>query len=99
MNKPIEPAAGTVPLWIGGKPVVGAGTRTGPVYNPATGEVTRHVAFASAADVDAAVAAAQAALPDWRDAPPLRRARVMQRFLALLQENQRALAQIITAEH
>jgi malonate-semialdehyde dehydrogenase (acetylating) / methylmalonate-semialdehyde dehydrogenase len=99
MNKPIEPAAGTVPLWVGGKPVVGAGTRTGPVYNPATGEVTRHVAFATAADVDAAVAAAQAALPDWRDAPPLRRARVMQRFLALLQENQRALAQIITAEH
>jgi len=99
MNKPIEPAAGTVPLWVDGKPVVGAGTRTGPVYNPATGEVTRHVAFATAADVDAAVAAAQAALPDWRDAPPLRRARVMQRFLALLQENQRALAQIITAEH
>jgi malonate-semialdehyde dehydrogenase (acetylating)/methylmalonate-semialdehyde dehydrogenase len=49
--------------------------------------------------VDAAVSAAQAALPAWRDAPPLRRARVMQKFLALLQENQKALAQLITEEH
>ncbi|MCU0803891.1 MAG: CoA-acylating methylmalonate-semialdehyde dehydrogenase [Burkholderiales bacterium] len=99
MNKPVEEAAGTVPLWIGGKPVGGTSGRSGPVYNPATGEVTRRVTFAAPADVDAAVAAAQKALPEWRDAPPLRRARVMQKFLALLQENQRALAQIITAEH
>jgi malonate-semialdehyde dehydrogenase (acetylating)/methylmalonate-semialdehyde dehydrogenase len=99
MNKPHEHAAGVVPFWIGGKPVVGASGRSGPVYNPATGEVTKRVAFASVADVDAAVAAAQAALPEWRDAPPLRRARVMQKFLSLLQENQRAIAQIITAEH
>jgi malonate-semialdehyde dehydrogenase (acetylating)/methylmalonate-semialdehyde dehydrogenase len=99
MNKPIEHAAGTVPFWIGGKPLVGESGRSGPVFNPATGEVTKRVTFAGAADVDAAVVAAQSALPEWRDAPPLRRARVMQKFLALLQENQRALAQIITSEH
>ena len=44
------------------------------VYNPATGEVTRHVALASAETVQAAVMAAQAAFPAWRDTPPIKRA-------------------------
>ena len=97
MNKPIE--LQTLPHWIGGKPVASRSGRTGEVTNPATGAVTKRVPFANAAEVDAAVKAAQAALPAWRDAPPLRRARVMQKFLALLQEHQKALAQLITEEH
>ena len=49
--------------------------------------------------IDKAVKAAAAALPAWRDTPPLRRARVMQKFLQLLQKEQKALAGIITEEH
>src|SRR2546427_9096915 len=60
------------------------------VTNPATGQVTGRVALASRADVDAAVAAAQAAFPKWADTPPLRRARVMFRFLELLNQIGRA---------
>ena len=58
-----------------------------------------HVALASAADVDAAVASAQAAFPAWADTPPIRRARVMFRFLELLNQNKDKLAHMITAEH
>ena len=52
-----------LPLWIGGRAVAATTTRYGEVTNPATGEVIRHVPLANAADVDAAVAAATAALP------------------------------------
>jgi malonate-semialdehyde dehydrogenase (acetylating)/methylmalonate-semialdehyde dehydrogenase len=98
MNKPAE-AALTVPLWIGGKPAGSSSNRSGEVTNPATGAVTKRVPFCNAADIDAAVKAAQGAYPEWRDAPPLRRARVMQRFLQLLQQEQKALARIVTEEH
>jgi malonate-semialdehyde dehydrogenase (acetylating)/methylmalonate-semialdehyde dehydrogenase len=98
MNKPADISA-TIPHWIDGKPTPATSKRTGPVYNPATGQVSRHVALANAADVDAAVKAAQRAFPEWRDASILRRARVMQKFLSLLQANQQALAQLVTAEH
>ena len=95
MNKPLEV---TVPFWINGKAVVPPG-RTGEVYNPATGQVTKRVAFADAAVIDSAVKAAVAALPAWRDASILRRARVMQEFLLLMKKNQKALAEIVTEEH
>jgi malonate-semialdehyde dehydrogenase (acetylating)/methylmalonate-semialdehyde dehydrogenase len=98
MNKPAELRLETVPFWIHGKPLAPAG-RHGEVFNPATGQVSRHVAFADAGIVDSAVKAAAAALPAWRDTPPLRRARVMQKFLGLLQEHQKELAAIVTAEH
>jgi malonate-semialdehyde dehydrogenase (acetylating)/methylmalonate-semialdehyde dehydrogenase len=97
MNKPVE--LQTVPHWIAGKPAGGSSGRTGPVYNPATGQVTKRVAYADAADLDVAVKAAQAALPEWRDASILRRARVMQKFLQLLQANQKQLAALVTEEH
>jgi malonate-semialdehyde dehydrogenase (acetylating)/methylmalonate-semialdehyde dehydrogenase len=86
-------------MWIGGKPYAGTTTRTGAVANPATGETIRHVPFANAADVDAAVAAATRALPAWRAAPPLRRARVLMRFRELMEANKAALARIVTEEH
>ncbi len=84
--------------WIGGRAVAGSG-RSAPVFNPATGAVARQVALASAAEVDAAVQAAQAAFPGWAETPPIRRARVLNAFLALLNERRDALAAIITAEH
>ncbi|OGA38359.1 MAG: methylmalonate-semialdehyde dehydrogenase (acylating) [Betaproteobacteria bacterium RIFCSPLOWO2_12_FULL_62_13] len=89
----------TVALWINGRAQPAASARFGDVTNPATGAVTRRVPFCNAADIDAAVKAAAAALPGWRDTPPLRRARVMQKFLQLLQANQKDLAQRVTGEH
>ncbi len=73
--------------------------RSQPVFNPATGAVSGHVALASSVEVAAAVAAAQAAFPAWADTPPLRRARVMFKFLDLLNKNRDKLAHLITAEH
>jgi malonate-semialdehyde dehydrogenase (acetylating)/methylmalonate-semialdehyde dehydrogenase len=98
MNKPAELKFETVPFWINGKPVTPGG-RHGEVFNPASGQVTKHVAFADAGIVDSAVKAATAALPEWRDTPPVRRARVMQKFLQLLQRDQKTLARIVTEEH
>jgi malonate-semialdehyde dehydrogenase (acetylating)/methylmalonate-semialdehyde dehydrogenase len=98
MNKPADLKIATVPVWINGKAVAPAG-RLGEVFNPATGQVTKKVVFADANLVDSAVKAASAAFPEWRDTPPVRRARVMQKFLQLLRANQKTLAEIITEEH
>ncbi len=84
--------------WIGGRRVAAPG-RTQEVFNPATGEVARHVALASTAEVEQAIQAARLAFPKWADTPPLRRARVLQRFLALLNLHHDRLAAIITDEH
>lgn len=73
--------------------------RTAPVYNPATGEQTGEVALSSTAEVTEAVAAAQAALPQWAGTPPLKRARLMQNFRLLLDENRDELARLVGAEH
>jgi malonate-semialdehyde dehydrogenase (acetylating)/methylmalonate-semialdehyde dehydrogenase len=98
MNKPADVSLKVVPMWINGKAVQPAG-RSGEVFNPATGEVTKRVAFADEKSVDEAVKAATAAYPAWRDTPPLRRARIMQDFLSLLKKEQKQLAAIVTQEH
>ena len=85
--------------FIGGKLAAGRGGRTAPVFNPATGEQTGTVPLASAAEVDEAVGMARAAFPAWAMTTPLRRARILNRFLRLLEENQGRLAETITAEH
>ncbi|WP_300659247.1 CoA-acylating methylmalonate-semialdehyde dehydrogenase [Hydrogenophaga sp.] len=85
--------------FIGGQPAAGTSTRAMDVFNPATGAVTGQVALANGADVDAAVAAAQAAFPAWSDTPPIRRARVMFKFLELVNQHKDELAHLITAEH
>ncbi len=73
--------------------------RSGPVYDPATGEVTKHVAFGTRSDVNAAVEAASAAFPSWAEKPPLQRAAVLFRFRELVVRERERLARIITAEH
>jgi malonate-semialdehyde dehydrogenase (acetylating) / methylmalonate-semialdehyde dehydrogenase len=98
MNKPTDLKLATVPAWIDGKPHAPAG-RSGEVYNPATGQVTKRVAFSDPALIDSAVKAATAAFPAWRDTPPLRRARVMHKFLGLMQKHHKDLAQIVSDEH
>ena len=89
----------TIGHHLNGRARVPDASRSQPVFNPATGAVTGHVALGSEADVAAAVAAAQAAFPAWADTPPLRRARVMFKFLELLNQNKDQLAHLITAEH
>src|SRR5881392_1259656 len=89
--------------FINGKRVDGrsesSGGRGGDVFNPATGEKVRRVAFASAADVDAAVKAAAAASPGWAATPPLTRARILFKFLEILAREHDALARAISEEH
>ncbi len=77
----------------------GAAERTAPVFNPATGQVAAEVALADTAEVDAAIAAAAAALPGWRATGLIRRADVFFRLRQLLVERQDDLAAIITREH
>ncbi|HEY7904081.1 MAG TPA: CoA-acylating methylmalonate-semialdehyde dehydrogenase [Casimicrobiaceae bacterium] len=88
-----------LPLWIGGRATAALTKRYGEVTNPATGEVLRHVPLGNAADVDAAVKAAAAALPAWRAWPALRRARVLMKFRDLMDSHKKELAKIVTAEH
>src|SRR5437762_8738596 len=89
--------------FINGKRVAGrsesSGGRGGDVFNPATGEKVRRVAFASAADVDAAVKAAAAAFPGWAATPPLTRARILFKVLEILAREHDALARVISEEH
>jgi malonate-semialdehyde dehydrogenase (acetylating)/methylmalonate-semialdehyde dehydrogenase len=89
----------TVGHLIAGKAVAGASGRFGDVYDPATGKVTRQVAFASRQEVDAAVAAAAAAFPAWAATPPARRAKVMFKFKQLLEAHADELTRLITSEH
>ncbi len=85
--------------WIHGVLDAGSGGRFQPVYNPALGVPARRVALADAVDVDRAVAAARAAFPAWAEVPAIRRARVLNHFLALLNHHRDELAALITAEH
>ncbi|MEY3408578.1 MAG: Methylmalonate-semialdehyde dehydrogenase [Pseudomonadota bacterium] len=85
--------------FISGQTTAGTSTRAQDVFNPATGAVTGRVHLANVQDVAQAVASAQAAFPAWADTPPLRRARVMFKYLELLNQNRDTLARMITAEH
>ncbi|MBT8447429.1 MAG: CoA-acylating methylmalonate-semialdehyde dehydrogenase [Gammaproteobacteria bacterium] len=78
--------------------VVSGGTRTGEVFNPATGEVVRHVELADVRTVEAAIAAAAAAFPAWRQTPAAKRARVMFRFKQLLEQNEAQVVALLTEE-
>jgi malonate-semialdehyde dehydrogenase (acetylating)/methylmalonate-semialdehyde dehydrogenase len=85
--------------WIGGVPVAGTSGRRGPVWDPATGSQARWVDLASAAEVDAAVAAARGALPAWRSTSISKRTDVLFRIRNLVEQHRRDLAALLTAEH
>jgi malonate-semialdehyde dehydrogenase (acetylating) / methylmalonate-semialdehyde dehydrogenase len=85
--------------WIDGRIVAGTSGRAGPVYNPATGEVAAEVDFASAEEIDAAVAAARASFPAWRATSISRRAELFFRIRALLDQHRDDLARFLTREH
>ncbi|HYK31807.1 MAG TPA: CoA-acylating methylmalonate-semialdehyde dehydrogenase [Streptosporangiaceae bacterium] len=85
--------------WIGGKPWTGQAGVAGDIYNPATGQITGAVDFASAAEVDAAVQAGAAAFDQWRDTSLVKRASIMFAFRELVKEHTAELAQLISSEH
>ena len=85
--------------YINGKHIAGTGKRLGDVYNPATGAVQSQISMATADETNAAIAAAQAAFPAWSATPALRRARIMFKFKALLDEHANDLAKAISLEH
>jgi malonate-semialdehyde dehydrogenase (acetylating)/methylmalonate-semialdehyde dehydrogenase len=85
--------------FIDGSAFAGESKRRGDVFNPATGEVDAQVALASASDLDAAVRSATAAQPGWAATNPQRRARVLMRFVELLNRNMQPLAELMSREH
>jgi malonate-semialdehyde dehydrogenase (acetylating)/methylmalonate-semialdehyde dehydrogenase len=89
----------TIEHWIAGSATVGAATRYGPVWNPATGERQARVALAEPSDVDAAVSAAGKAFESWSDVSLTRRARLMFAFRDLVERHEEELAGVIADEH
>lgn len=85
--------------FIGGKTVTGSSGRIGDVFDPNTGEVQAKVALASKAEVEKAIANAEAAQPAWAATNPQRRARVMFKFLELIAKETESLAKLLSSEH
>lgn len=89
----------SVTNWINGESQPAASDRWADVFDSATGEKCAEVVMSSAADVDAALQAAQAALPDWSRTPVLRRARIMFKLKELIERDRAEIAALITQEH
>jgi malonate-semialdehyde dehydrogenase (acetylating)/methylmalonate-semialdehyde dehydrogenase len=89
----------TLGHYINGEVVPGDSGRSAPFFNPATGEQQGVVALANVAETQAAIAAAEAALPGWQQTPPLKRARVMFEFKRLIERDAKALATRLSLEH
>ena len=85
--------------WIDGRTWEGTAERSGDVYDPATGQITKAVDFATAADVDSAVATAAKAFETWGRATLTTRMQVLFRFRELVNANKETLAALITEEH
>ena len=99
MAADVETKLETIHHWIGGKSVPSASGRAGDVYNPATGEVRAKIGFADADEVDAAVASAARAYPEWRATALSRRSEILFKLRELVDANRRKLAELITLEH
>lgn len=89
----------TVNHWIGGRSIAPTSGRSGIVWDPATGEEQATIGFASAEEVDQAIASAKAAFPEWRATPLSRRSEVMFKLRELVDANRQRMAAMITAEH
>ncbi|HEV7604783.1 MAG TPA: aldehyde dehydrogenase family protein, partial [Candidatus Limnocylindrales bacterium] len=95
----VAPTPGRVSHWIGGRLTAGTSGREGPVYDPATGTLTKHVDLASAEEVAAAVAAAKAAFPAWRATSISKRTDIMFKIRNLVETHRVELAGLLTEEH
>ena len=85
--------------FIGGQPTSWSGTRTSDIFDPTIGEVQAQVGLGTVATIAEAVANARAAQPAWAATNPQRRARVMFRFKALIEEHMDDLAALLASEH
>jgi malonate-semialdehyde dehydrogenase (acetylating)/methylmalonate-semialdehyde dehydrogenase len=85
--------------FVGGKHVAGVSGRFADVFDPNIGQVQARVPLASVAEVSAAIANAEAAQPGWAATNPQRRARVMMRFVELVNQHMDELARLLSAEH
>jgi malonate-semialdehyde dehydrogenase (acetylating)/methylmalonate-semialdehyde dehydrogenase len=101
MTDVVDAPAAVKPInhWISGAARPGRSGRSGPVFNPATGEQTGAVDFATVDDVGAAVQAAKQALPAWRALSLAKRAELFFAIRELLHEKRTEIAKILTAEH
>jgi malonate-semialdehyde dehydrogenase (acetylating)/methylmalonate-semialdehyde dehydrogenase len=88
-----------VPHWIQGREDLGSSKRTAEVFDPALGEVTKLVALANSAEMNAAIEVASAAFPSWAETSLARRQAILFNFRELLNRKKSELAEIITAEH
>ena len=89
----------TIDNFIGGRWVPAHTSEFFDVHNPAVGDVIGRTPLSTPDDVDAAVRAATAAFPAWRETPVNARAQVLYRFKALLEQNFEEMARIVTTEH
>jgi malonate-semialdehyde dehydrogenase (acetylating)/methylmalonate-semialdehyde dehydrogenase len=96
---PTATALQTITSWIGGESYPGDGDASGPVFNPATGQQSAYVSFATAEDVDHAVKAAKQAFESWRTLSLARRAELFFNIRELLHARRDELARIVVAEH
>jgi malonate-semialdehyde dehydrogenase (acetylating)/methylmalonate-semialdehyde dehydrogenase len=85
--------------FINGKPVASQSERLHNVFNPTLGEVQSQVSLASRSEVEAAISAAEAAFPIWSAWNPQKRARILFKFKALVEDNMDALAKMLSSEH
>src|SRR5438067_6410573 len=105
MTQVAEPTTATstptarVRHWVGGKRGAGTSGRSGPVYNPATGDLAREVDFASVDEVNDAVQAAKAAFPGWRTTSISKRTEIHFRMRNLVDQQRAEIASYLTAEH
>ncbi|OBB11737.1 methylmalonate-semialdehyde dehydrogenase (acylating) [Mycolicibacterium setense] len=88
-----------IPHFINGRRTTAESTRTADVLNPSTGEVQAQVVLASATDVDTAVAGAVEAQKEWAAYNPQRRARILMKFIELVNQHANELAELLSLEH
>jgi malonate-semialdehyde dehydrogenase (acetylating)/methylmalonate-semialdehyde dehydrogenase len=101
MTDVVDAPAAVKPInhWISGARYAGQSGRSGPVYNPATGEQSGAVDFATAEEVDRAVQAAKAAFPAWRSLSLAKRAELLFAIRELVHARRKEIATFLTAEH
>ena len=90
---------GNISHYINGNNVEGKSGLNKPVFNPATGTSERNVDLASVEEVNQAVENSKSAWKDWSNQPPLRRARVLDKFKYILDQRREELAKCISSEH
>ncbi|MGO1872044.1 MAG: aldehyde dehydrogenase family protein, partial [Halomonas sp.] len=88
----------TLSHYLNGQHIAGRSQRTSPVYNPATGEQSAQVTLASAGETRDAVRIADEAFVAWSKTSPLKRARILFKFKALVEEHTDELARLISSE-